>query len=79
MITPECELSLDEYEGFPHLCEKKLVNVSHQDHGDVEAMVYIMSKPSSLQFGSWKCPLSAQFRYDVFLQDLGVHSSFVAS
>ena len=49
MITLRCEASLDLYEGFPHLYEKKFVNVSHQDHGDVEAMLYIMSKPSSLE------------------------------
>ena len=49
MITPECERSLDEYEGFPHLYEKKSATVSLHDHGDVEAMFYVMAKPSSLE------------------------------
>ena len=35
--------------------------------------------PAPLQFGSSKCPLCAQSRYNVFRQDLGVYSSFVAS
>jgi gamma-glutamylcyclotransferase (GGCT)/AIG2-like uncharacterized protein YtfP len=48
-ITKECERSLDRFEGFPHLYVKKLVYVSHQDHGDVEAMVYVMRNNSSLE------------------------------
>ncbi len=48
-ITPECEASLDDYEGFPHLYEKKSVNVTHEDCGDLVAMVYNMGKKTALE------------------------------
>ena len=57
-ITPECEKALDRYEGFPHLYEKKLVEVETPD-GPVIAMIYVMaeryermpSHPSGYYFG----------------------------
>ena len=46
-ITPNDELALDRYEGYPHLYRKEMVTVEMKD-GAVEAMVYIMNngKPS---------------------------------
>lgn len=43
-ITPECERSLDRYEGYPHLYEKKNVTVETQDGQRIKAMVYVMTK-----------------------------------
>lgn len=43
-ITPMCERSLDMYEGFPHLYEKKNVTVETRDGERVKAMVYVMTK-----------------------------------
>ncbi len=42
-ITPSCELSLDMYEGFPHLYDKHNVTVYTKDSTPIKAMVYIMS------------------------------------
>lgn len=42
-ITPDCEASLDRYEGFPYLYNKKIVTVQTADGTAVEAMVYIMT------------------------------------
>lgn len=42
-ITPECERSLDRYEGYPYLYEKKNVTVHTEDGGTVKAMVYVMT------------------------------------
>jgi gamma-glutamylcyclotransferase (GGCT)/AIG2-like uncharacterized protein YtfP len=47
-ITSECEESLDEYEGFPHLYEKRLVSVILEQHREVEAMVYTMQYKTCL-------------------------------
>lgn len=43
-ITPECEKSLDRYEGYPHLYEKKTVTVETEDGQKIKAMVYVMTK-----------------------------------
>ena len=43
-ITPECEKSLDRYEGYPHLYEKKTVTVRNGDGQEIKAMVYVMTK-----------------------------------
>jgi len=48
-ITLECEAALDDYEGFPHLYEKKPINVTHEDCGDLVAMVYIMRRKTTLE------------------------------
>jgi hypothetical protein len=42
-ITPECERSLDRYEGFPHLYEKRNVMVYDADGAKYKAMVYVMT------------------------------------
>lgn len=42
-ITPECERSLDHYEGYPHLYEKKTVTVWKENGEKVKAMVYVMT------------------------------------
>lgn len=42
-ITTRCELSLDRYEGFPYLYEKKNVTVRMQNGEQYEAMVYVMT------------------------------------
>jgi gamma-glutamylcyclotransferase (GGCT)/AIG2-like uncharacterized protein YtfP len=41
-ITPECEQSLDRYEGFPRLYGKKKVTVYAGDGSATRAMVYVM-------------------------------------
>lgn len=42
-LTPECEKSLDIYEGFPHLYDKQSVTV-HDDSGqEFTVMVYVMT------------------------------------
>ena len=43
-ITPDCERSLDRYEGYPHLYEKKNVTVETEDGQRIKAMVYVMTK-----------------------------------
>lgn len=43
-ITPACERSLDWYEGYPHLYEKKNVTVETEDGKRIKAMVYVMTK-----------------------------------
>ena len=43
-ITPDCERSLDRYEGYPYLYEKKNVTVETEDGRRVRAMVYVMTK-----------------------------------
>jgi gamma-glutamylcyclotransferase (GGCT)/AIG2-like uncharacterized protein YtfP len=42
-ITPECEIALDIYEGFPRLYVKREVEVVTET-GLVKAMVYVMAK-----------------------------------
>ena len=42
-ITPECERSLDRYEGFPRLYEKKNVTVETDAGERIKAMVYTMT------------------------------------
>lgn len=43
-ITPKCERSLDRYEGYPHLYEKKNVTVETGTGDRIKAMVYVMTK-----------------------------------
>jgi len=42
-ITPACELSLDRYEGYPHLYGKEQITVRDRDGRRHPVMVYIMS------------------------------------
>lgn len=42
-ITPECERSLDTYEGYPHLYEKHQITLSTKSGQQVSAMVYVMT------------------------------------
>ena len=44
-ITPECEKSLDFYEGYPHLYGKEAVLVQGTDGVKREVMAYIMNAP----------------------------------
>ena len=45
-ITPECEASLDRFEGFPRLYTKKKIRVwSHEQGREVLAMIYVMTSP----------------------------------
>ncbi len=44
-ITPECERSLDRYEGYPHLYGKEMVCVKNKDGIGTEVMVYTMNPP----------------------------------
>ena len=43
-IAPECERSLDVYEGFPALYTKKNVTVTTDDGTPYKAMMYVMTK-----------------------------------
>lgn len=42
-ITPDCERSLDRYEGYPHLYEKEPVTVRCKDGTEVAVMAYVMT------------------------------------
>ena len=44
-ITPECEKSLDFYEGYPHLYGKEPVLVQGKDGVKREVMAYTMNAP----------------------------------
>ena len=44
-ITPECEQSLDRYEGYPNLYGKQTVRVKNQAGMQMDVMVYIMNAP----------------------------------
>jgi len=46
-ITPECEAALDIYEGYPRYYTKRTVVVVHGELGEVEAMVYTMTRRTS--------------------------------
>lgn len=41
-LTPECELSLDRYEGYPHLYHKEDIIVRNKDNREIKTMVYVM-------------------------------------
>lgn len=43
-ITPECERSLDHYEGYPRLYEKQQITLSTKSGQQVSAMVYVMTR-----------------------------------
>ena len=43
-ITPDCERSLDRYEGYPRLYVKQNVTVFAADGSSCRAMVYVMAK-----------------------------------
>lgn len=49
VITPECEASLDRFEGFPRLYTKQMVPVRLGDGRTVRAMVYVMAAREYLQ------------------------------
>ena len=51
-LTPECERSLDVYEGYPRLYEKEDITVRTGDGKDVVVMAYIMTGEL------WRIPLS---------------------
>ena len=44
-ITPECERSLDRYEGYPHLYGKETICVHNAEKVNKEVMVYTMNAP----------------------------------
>lgn len=44
-ITPECEKSLDRYEGYPHLYGKETICVKNAQGQEREVMVYTMNAP----------------------------------
>ena len=43
-ITPECERSLDLYEGYPRLYEKQQITLYTKSGQQVSAMVYVMTR-----------------------------------
>lgn len=43
-ITPECEVALDRYEGYPSLYTKKTIDVVEKDGTKVQAMAYVMAR-----------------------------------
>lgn len=50
-ITPECERSLDRYEGYPHLYGKEPVTVQRKDGQALTVMAYVMT-----QGKLWRAP-----------------------
>ena len=58
-LTPECEQSLDFYEGYPRLYEKEDVTVRTEDGKELTVMAYVMTHelwrdpvvPSSIYYG----------------------------
>lgn len=42
-ITPECERSLDVYEGFPRLYDKQMVTVQDGSGREIPVMAYVMT------------------------------------
>lgn len=44
-ITPECEQSLDRYEGYPHLYGKETIRVRNKAGMQMDVMVYVMNAP----------------------------------
>lgn len=44
-ITPECEKSLDRYEGYPHLYGKETICVKNAEGQEKNVMVYTMNAP----------------------------------
>lgn len=44
-ITPECEQSLDSYEGYPHLYGKQTVRVRDKAGRQMDVMAYVMNAP----------------------------------
>ena len=43
-ISPECERSLDHYEGYPYLYEKQKIPLTTKSGQQVSAMVYVMTR-----------------------------------
>ena len=44
-ITPECEQSLDRYEGYPHLYGKETIRVRNKVGMQMDVMAYVMNAP----------------------------------
>lgn len=44
-ITPECERSLDRYEGYPHLYSKEMFRVKDKMGNETEVMAYTINSP----------------------------------
>jgi gamma-glutamylcyclotransferase (GGCT)/AIG2-like uncharacterized protein YtfP len=43
-LTPQCELSLDRYEGYPRLYKKETVTVRTHDGWEIPVMTYVMTR-----------------------------------
>ena len=43
-ITPDCEKSLDRYEGYPHLYDKQTVTVRDGSGKTIPVMAYVMTR-----------------------------------
>ena len=73
-LTPECERSLDVYEGYPRLYEKENITVRTGDGKDVVGMAYIMTGelwrdptiPSPAYYGGRPGTLSACRKWTCF-------------
>jgi hypothetical protein len=48
-ITPRCETSLDRYEGYPQLYDKKLITITRQGYGEIEALTYVLCQELPIQ------------------------------
>lgn len=44
-ITPECESSLDRYEGYPHLYSKEMITVCDKAGRQQNVTVYLINEP----------------------------------
>jgi gamma-glutamylcyclotransferase (GGCT)/AIG2-like uncharacterized protein YtfP len=48
-ITPTCEASLDHYEGYPKLYDKKLITITREGYGELEALTYVLCRDMPVQ------------------------------
>ena len=54
-ITPECERSLDYYEGYPHLYGKEPVTVHGHDGQEHTVMAYVMTELKKMGYEPTEC------------------------
>ena len=64
-ITPECERSLDYYEGYPHLYGKEPVTVHGHDGQEHTVMAYVMTELCYRQNGLPTQPLKQAWEHCV--------------
>ncbi len=48
-ITATCQASLDRYEGYPKLYDKKLITITREGYGEIEALTYVLYREMPVQ------------------------------